>query len=131
MASRCAFAVVLDEQSRVLLCLRKRDGKWNLPGGAVDPGEAPWDAASREVREELEIEVKVDRLCGLYHVAEKDELVLTFIAKITDGTPTLREDVAEIRWFECSGLPPHMRERHAERLQDALRGEGVVFRTQS
>ncbi|MFP4311068.1 MAG: NUDIX hydrolase [Nitriliruptoraceae bacterium] len=45
-------AIVLDERSRVLLHRHKRLGRWLQPGGHLDPGELPWQAAVRETREE-------------------------------------------------------------------------------
>src|ERR1035438_1973186 len=35
-----------------ILHLHKRIGVWMQPGGHIDPGEAPWQAALRETREE-------------------------------------------------------------------------------
>lgn len=46
-----AFAVVVTRAPRVLL-VQKADGKWGLPGGTVEEGEAPLDAVLRELREE-------------------------------------------------------------------------------
>ena len=46
-----AFAVILSRSPRVLL-VQKADGRWGLPGGQVEPGEAPLDAVLRELREE-------------------------------------------------------------------------------
>ena len=45
-------AIVLDQAGRVLLHRHKRLGRWLQPGGHLDPGELPWDAAVRETREE-------------------------------------------------------------------------------
>ncbi len=45
-------AIVLDQDGRVLLHRHKRLDRWLQPGGHVDPGETPWDAAIRETREE-------------------------------------------------------------------------------
>jgi 8-oxo-dGTP diphosphatase len=51
-----AVAVVRDGDGRVLLAERTRGqvaaGFWELPGGKIDPGESPADAAARELREE-------------------------------------------------------------------------------
>jgi 8-oxo-dGTP diphosphatase len=53
-----AYAVCTDEASRILLCrlapgsTRSRDGWWTLPGGGVEHGEHPRDAALRELTEE-------------------------------------------------------------------------------
>ncbi len=41
----------------VLLLKHKRLGIWLQPGGHIDPGEMPWDAALRESREETGLDV--------------------------------------------------------------------------
>lgn len=45
-------AIVRDGTGRVLLHRHKRLGRWLQPGGHLEPGEAPWQAAVRETREE-------------------------------------------------------------------------------
>ncbi len=45
-------AIVWGADDRVALHLHKRLGRWLQPGGHVEPGESPWDAAIRETREE-------------------------------------------------------------------------------
>lgn len=47
-----ASAIVLAEDGRVLLHRHKRLGRWLQPGGHLDAGELPWDAAVRETVEE-------------------------------------------------------------------------------
>lgn len=47
-----AAGVVLDGEGRVLLGRRSDTGTWALPGGIIDPGEEPADAAVREIFEE-------------------------------------------------------------------------------
>lgn len=42
----------------VLLLEHKRLGIWLQPGGHIDPGETPWDAALRESREETGLDVR-------------------------------------------------------------------------
>jgi ADP-ribose pyrophosphatase YjhB (NUDIX family) len=58
----CAGAVVRDGSGRFLLVRRARPpalGRWSLPGGRIEPGETPAEAAVREVREETGLEVTV------------------------------------------------------------------------
>jgi ADP-ribose pyrophosphatase YjhB (NUDIX family) len=43
---------VFDAQDRVLLMREKLDGRWSLPGGWADPGDAPSAAVTREILEE-------------------------------------------------------------------------------
>ena len=39
-----AFAIIFDGRDEALLCLREDLNIWNLPGGRVERGEAPWEA---------------------------------------------------------------------------------------
>jgi 8-oxo-dGTP diphosphatase len=61
-----AYAVVV-ESGRVLLPHWVEGGRsgWTLPGGGIDPGEHPADAAVREVLEETGYRVELDDLLGI------------------------------------------------------------------
>jgi len=43
---------IFDDRERVLLMREKTDGRWSLPGGWADPGDAPSTAVTREILEE-------------------------------------------------------------------------------
>ncbi len=61
-----AYAVLVDDARRILLALwnERAVPAWTLPGGGVEHGETPEEAAVREVREETGYDVELVRLLG-------------------------------------------------------------------
>ncbi|GAB3269676.1 NUDIX domain-containing protein [Microbacterium sp. MEC084] len=62
-----AYCVIVDDEDRVLLSrwIEGRVPAWSMPGGGLEPGEDPADAARREVWEETGYEVRLDALLGI------------------------------------------------------------------
>ena len=78
MGALGAFALLFDGEGRLLLCHRRDADIWNLPGGQVERGEAPWQAAIRETPEETGLGISVRRLAFVDFRPARDELVFTF-----------------------------------------------------
>ena len=57
---------IRDAQGRVLLARHVEGNRWLLPGGGIEPGETPADAAVREVWEETGVVVRLTRLVGVF-----------------------------------------------------------------
>lgn len=58
--------ILADDRDRILL-LRHHDGqRWGTPGGAIEPGERPADAAVREMWEETGLHVEPTALLGVF-----------------------------------------------------------------
>jgi len=64
-----AAVVCVDGTGRVLLVRHLATGSWLLPGGALEPGESPEDAARRELREETGCEADELAAVARYDVA--------------------------------------------------------------
>jgi 8-oxo-dGTP pyrophosphatase MutT (NUDIX family) len=103
--------VVRDEAGRVLLARHSEGNVWVTPGGAIEPLEAPADAAVREVWEETGLHVELTRLLGAYGGPEfvvtygngdrTSYLMVVFEGKVLGGRQRPDGDeILEVRWFE-------------------------------
>jgi ADP-ribose pyrophosphatase YjhB (NUDIX family) len=100
--------VIRDSEERILW-VRHVDGWWNLPGGFIEPGETPAQAARRETREEASVEIELLGVAGVfggpqfYGVYPNGDQVawvsIVFDARVTRGTAKPGDDeTAELRW---------------------------------
>jgi 8-oxo-dGTP diphosphatase len=124
-------AVIVDSAGRVLLALRDRPPIWNVPGGGVEDGEAPWDAAVREAAEEVGVRVAVRRLTGVYHRPPGGDPVLVFRCDVVGGTPRTSGEAVQVEWFDPDALPGQINPYQPRRIADALLpGPGAVLLSQ-
>ena len=73
-------------------------GQWEFPGGKVEPGERPEDAAVREIREELGCEVRVTGMLAGAQVVKPGYTLRVAVAELTGGEPVPHEHDA-LRWL--------------------------------
>jgi 8-oxo-dGTP diphosphatase len=105
---KVAVAVVIAVAGRVLLGRRVNDpgrGRWALPAGYVDRGEALEAAAAREAREELNVDVVIGPLLGLYSAAGDPVILAVYAATVMGGTPQAGDDLDAIDFFAPEALP--------------------------
>jgi 8-oxo-dGTP diphosphatase len=125
------FALIFNEEKQVLLGHRRDIDWWNLPGGGMEVGETVDEALRREVREETGLEVKVERLVGIYSKPQKQEVVLTFLCRVIGGTLQSTEETRESRYFAPDALPRNTLPKHRQRIEDALLNQrSAIIRAQ-
>jgi 8-oxo-dGTP diphosphatase len=102
-------AAIIAREESVLICQRRGDhaGKWEFPGGKVEPGEEPAAALHRELWEELAIEATIGAEVARYEYTYpgRNPIELVFY-KVTEfgGEPT-NLIFAQIRWEKIENLP--------------------------
>jgi ADP-ribose pyrophosphatase YjhB (NUDIX family) len=105
---KVATGVVAERDGQILLVRRNHEpmlGRWSFPSGFVDAGEAVSDAAVREVREETGVEVRIDRLLGVYSRAGDTVVFIAYAGVIVDGTPEPSDEAFEVGLFAPEAMP--------------------------
>src|SRR4051812_47122139 len=135
-AKAAAGALFLDDQDRVMLVRPTYKEYLDIPGGYIEPGETPYEACVREVKEELGIEPPIGRLLvadWAPHPTEGDKILFIF-----DGGQLSLIDVAQIRldpselsaytFYPADELPQLLISRLLRRLNYALKShqDGVT-----
>jgi 8-oxo-dGTP pyrophosphatase MutT (NUDIX family) len=129
MPKQFATSVVLDDAAeRVLLILRQDFRIWALPGGGIEPGETPDQAAVRETLEETGYEVAIDRLVGSYFRPQLNDTRYVYRVHITGGQPIQNgPETVEVRWFPIHALPVKTTPLVPGIIQDTLAQSGEPF----
>jgi ADP-ribose pyrophosphatase YjhB (NUDIX family) len=105
---KVATGVIAERDGQILLVRRNHEpmlGRWSFPSGFVDAGEAVSEAAVREVREETNVEVHIDRLLGVYSRPGETVVFIAYAGSIVDGTPAPGDEAFEVGLFSPDALP--------------------------
>ncbi len=125
--------MLIEKEGRYLLireAAAKWKGKWFLPGGKVDPGERPEDAAHREVREEAGCNVN---LKGIFYFRYNEGFLDRYLAlffsadMIGDEIKTIADKHSlEVKWFTYEEIKTLQVRQKMLEIIDSYRMSGVI-----
>ncbi len=103
-------AVVHD--GKILLIQERMDGKWAMPGGWAELGNAPASVAEREVWEESGYRVKAEKVIAVIDANRIEPLEfyhafkIIFLCKLLGGDPQVSHETMAVDFFDLNNLPP-------------------------
>ena len=105
-------AAIIEKDGKVLFCKRGAggncEGLWEFPGGKIEPGETPFDAIAREIKEELSAEIEPTEIFCEYPFSypEKDIYFYFIKAKLLSEKtePTFHSETKWLLPFEAEDL---------------------------
>jgi ADP-ribose pyrophosphatase YjhB (NUDIX family) len=100
---------------------------WSLPGGVVEKGETLDQAAVRELKEETGLDIRLNRVVGLYSKPSEDAIAITFAGEVIGGELKEDNEIIECRFFHPDHLPMPVRGHLQERIDDYRKGSQSVF----
>lgn len=122
-AFSCVDLVIFDGKS-ILLTKRTRDpykGYWHLPGSMVHKDEKIIDAVKRSAKEELNLNVRVEKSLGFYESLDKyrHDISHGFVVSVAGGQMKTDYQSSDLRFFER--LPRPLIPHHRKMITDALK----------
>ncbi len=109
-----ASVILINKESKVLLAKRgfsPKKGFWDCVGGFLENGEDPVKGIKREVKEELDVEIKIKKLLGIFIDSYKEKnlkyftLNIYYLGEIIKGEPKPMSDIIDFRWFSKKEIP--------------------------
>ena len=104
--------VVIEDKGKILLGKRNIDpgmGCWSFVSGYVERGEKLEEAALREVKEETNLDVRLERLIGIYSERGNPHIVIAFAASISNNDTSEMiaqpDEVSELAFFALDRMP--------------------------
>ncbi len=121
-----AGILFVSPDNKILLLKRSNEGdharEWCTPGGKIEAGESPEQAALREFSEECGLAYNGD-LTTLYHTQDHQVDYQTFIAHVEEFTPKLNDEHTAFIWCDLDDVPNKLHPAVRAMLeQDAVKG---------
>jgi len=128
-------AIILNEKGEILLIKRKSNtdknktyvgkGSWSTVGGKVDFGESVEEALKREVKEEIGVEVQIEKFIGyteqILENGNTHWFLLHFLCRIGEDAKIMEpEKIEKVEWFPVNNIPENVVFEHVIRPLNLL-----------
>jgi 8-oxo-dGTP diphosphatase len=102
-------AAILEKGKKIMIARRAAskhlEGFWEFPGGKIKENETPELCLTRELKEEFEIDVKIDKYIGesIYKYSKKPIKLIAYTGHIINGNMILN-DHDKVEWFDLEEI---------------------------
>ena len=99
-------------EGKILLIQERMDGRWAMPGGWADLGNAPASVAEREVWEESGYHVKAEKVVAVIDANRIEPMEfyhafkIIFLCTLIGGEPRVSHETMAVDFFDLNDLPP-------------------------
>jgi 8-oxo-dGTP pyrophosphatase MutT (NUDIX family) len=119
---RLGVRMILVQDGKVLMVRHTYMRGWHFPGGAMNRGETPLEAAAREAREEAGVELlEAPALVGIYSsfgTGKSDHVAVYICRNFRLAHASDRWEIAEIKLFALDEVPPQLGARWRALLRE-------------
>jgi len=118
--------VIVNQKNQILLQKRSDNLLWGLPGGLLELDESITDGAIREVKEETNLDIQIERFIGVFtdplmvwHKTDKAKVfAYGFLGRVIGGDLRVNDDESiEFRYFDSDKLPTINSKVHLEIIE--------------
>lgn len=109
-----AVGVLVINKDKALIIKRGEEPNkflWSIPGGLVEIGEELEEAAIREVKEEMGIDVKIEKMIGIFNCINRNKneieyhyVIIDYIAREFTGSIKTNKEILDFKWIKFNEL---------------------------
>lgn len=135
-----AAACIKNVKGEVLLVKKHSSGIWGFPGGGIEPTETVLQALNREIKEELNLDIRSPKLTAIYSSPRFDfaypngdrvhPLIFFFDCRVSNRQKfSPSQEIETARYFSLNKLPPKMLPCCVQKAKDCRQWEkDIVIR---
>lgn len=129
MGKEAVCCIIFNEKRDQVILIKRRDiPVWVLPGGGIEPEEAPEYAAKREAEEETGFQIEISRKIAKYLPQNRFTRITHFFeGRILGGKPLESKETKKIAFFPVNQLPKKLVDFYRGWIEDALQEHEMIL----